>query len=103
MSKAYKQISESSDFFITPLHRLNESMQLNERGIRNVAPLAVYVDIIKEVARYYSLPVLDLYAMSGMQPEVDIIRELYMPDGLHPSNAGAEIIAQRLVGFLRTL
>lgn len=90
-------------FFITPLHRLNESMQLNERGIRNVAPLAVYVDIIKEVARYYSLPVLDLYAMSGMQPEVDIIRELYMPDGLHPSDAGAEIIAQRLVGFLRTL
>lgn len=90
-------------FFITPLHRINESMQLNERGIRNVAPLTVYVDIIKEVARYYSLPVLDLYAMSGMQPEVDIIRELYMPDGLHPSDAGAEIIAQRLVGFLRTL
>ena len=61
------------------------------------------MDIIKEVAGYYSLPVLDLYAVSGIQPEVDIIRELYMPDGLHPSDAGAERIAKRLMGFLKSL
>lgn len=89
--------------FITPLHRLNEKSDINEIGIRNIAPLSGYVDIIKEVAKYYSLPVLDLYAVSGIQPEVDIIRELYMPDGLHPSDAGAERIAKRLMGFLKSL
>lgn len=57
----------------------------------------------KETARYYSLPVLDLYAVSGIQPEVNIIREMYMPDGLHPNDAGAEIIAKRLMGFLKSL
>lgn len=89
--------------FITPLHRLNEKLGLNDWGIRNAAPLSVYVDIIKEVARYYSLPVLDLYAMSGLQPEIDVIRELYMPDGLHPNDAGAELIAKRIMGFLKSL
>lgn len=87
--------------FITPLHRPNEDSELNENGIRCAAPLSGYVDIIKETARYYSLPVLDLYAVSGLQPEVDIIRKLYMPDGLHPNDAGAKIIAERIMGFLK--
>lgn len=46
---------------------------------------------------------MDLYAVSGIKPEVDIIRELYMPDGLRPNDAGAEIIAKRLMGFLKSL
>lgn len=52
-------------------------------------PLSGYVDIIKEVAGHYGLPVCDLFNESGMQPEVGIIREKYMPDGLHPSDAGS--------------
>lgn len=88
--------------FITPLHRRNERSGLNEMGTKSAAPLSGYVDIIKETARYYSLPVLDLYAVSGLQPEVDIIRKLYMPDGLHPNDAGAKIIAERIMGFLKS-
>ena len=52
---------------------------------------------------YYDLPVLDLYATGGMQPEVDTLRELYMPDGLHPNDAGHEIIAAKLEMLLRDL
>ena len=59
------------------------------------------MDIIKEVAGYYGLRVLDLFHTSGIQPNVDIMREKYMPDGLHPSDAGAEKIANRLYEFLR--
>ena len=65
--------------------------------------LAGYVSIIREVAEFYGLPVLDLFSTSGLQPKVDIIKETYMPDGLHPSDAGALRIARRLIGFLQTL
>lgn len=89
--------------FMTPLHRLDENRVINEIGIRNQAPLSGYVDIIKEVTRYYAIPTLDLYAVSGLQPEVEILKELYMPDGLHPNDAGAEKVAKCLLSFLKAL
>lgn len=89
--------------FITPLHRVSEDDEVNEIGLKHEVLLSGYVDIIKEVAGYYSLPVLDLFNTSGIQPKVDIIREIYMPDGLHPSDAGAEKIAKRLYNFLLSL
>lgn len=89
--------------FVTPLHRLSEDEEINEIGLKHEVLLSGYVDIIKEVAGYYGLPVLDLFNTSGMQPKVDIIREIYIPDGLHPSDIGAEKIARRLYNFLLTL
>lgn len=89
--------------FMTPLHRVSEDDEVNEIGLEHEALLSGYVDIIKEVAGYYGLPVLDLFNTSGIQPKVDIIREIYMPDGLHPSDAGAEKIAKRLYNFLLSL
>ena len=89
--------------FTTPLHRVSEDDEVNEIGLKHEVLLSGYVDIIKEVAGYYGLPVLDLFNTSGIQPKVDIIRETYMPDGLHPSDAGAEKIAKRLYNFLLSL
>jgi lysophospholipase L1-like esterase len=81
--------------------------EMNPRGEgdkpEDVAPLSVYVDIIKEVARYYSLPVCDLYANSGLQPNVSVIKEKYIPDGLHPNDKGNEIIAEKLGEFLKSI
>ena len=88
--------------FMTPLHRLGEDASISEIGLPRKA-LIDYVNTIKEICRYYSLPVLDLHAISGMQPCVDCIREIYMPDGLHPSNAGAEKIAKLLYQFIVSL
>lgn len=88
---------------MTPLHRLNEQSPRGYAKVKDVAPLSEYVRIIREVAEYYSLPVLDLFRLSGMQPEIDVVREIYMPDGLHPSDAGNERIAELLEGFLRAL
>ena len=89
---------------LTPLHRLNEDNPRGD-GYKEVptAELKVYVNIIREVAEYYSLPVLDLYAASGLQPKVPVIQEMYMPDGLHPSDAGYEILANKIAQFLKTL
>ena len=89
--------------FVTPLHRETEDVKINSRGKAVKLPLAGYVRIIKEIASYYGLPVLDLFSESGIQPRVEIIKKLYMPDGLHPSDLGAERIAQRLYAFLKKL
>ncbi len=89
--------------FVTPLHRESENTKINSRGIPTKMPLSGYVQIIKEVASYYGFPVLDLFATSGIQPGVGVIKQLYMPDGLHPSDLGAARIAERLYGFLSTL
>ena len=88
---------------MTPLHRLGENEAYNTWGLRTVGCLEDYVDIIMEVAGYYGIPVLDLHRVSGLQPEVPQLRERYMPDGLHPNDAGHELIHNRLKNFLETL
>ncbi len=88
--------------FMTPLHRLTENATVNKYG-QPTPPLIEYVKAIRQVCEQYSLPVLDLFKVSGMQPSVEIIQQTYMPDGLHPSNAGAEKIAKLLYQFLRNL
>ena len=89
---------------ITPLHRCNED---NLRGDgdkhQDVATLKTYVEIIREVAEYYSLPVLDLFKNSGLQPKIPVIKEMYMPDGLHPNDNGYEILADKIIKFIETL
>lgn len=90
---------------MTPLHRLTENVNVayNESGIRSEHTLEDYVDAITTVAAFYGVPVLDLFRTSGLQPAVPVVRELYMPDGLHPNDAGHARIAERLIGFLGTL
>lgn len=91
---------------MTPLHREFED---DIRGGHNKADgeglgtLLTYVNIIREVAEYYSLPVLDLWSISGIQPNVSVLKEKYCPDGVHPNDEGHKLIASRLAGFLKTL
>ena len=90
--------------FMTPTHRLGEKGRIkNENGIRNDAELKDYVDAIIKICGEYSVPVLDLYRVSGIQPSIEIMREKYMPDGLHPNKAGNAKIASVLEGFLKSL
>lgn len=84
--------------FLTPLHRTGED-NIDQNG----HVLKEYVNAIKEVAAYYSFPVLDLFAVSGMQPAIPEIKETLMPDGLHPSSKGHAILAERIYNFLLAL
>ncbi|MFU0827863.1 MAG: SGNH-hydro domain-containing protein [Lachnoclostridium sp.] len=91
---------------MTPLHRDNENNPMGDGGNRKTVATGVLRDYVvaeREVAEYYSIPVLDLYAVSGIQPAVKINRELYLPDGLHPSDLGHRLIAEKFVNFMKLL
>lgn len=83
---------------ITPLHRETEAIP-NMHG----KVLADYVARIRSAAEYYSLPVLDLWATYGVQPAVPVMKEMYMPDGLHPNDAGHVILTNKIVKFIESL
>lgn len=87
---------------LTPLHRLVEN-DVTSGGHKPSGTwmLRDYVQCIRRVAEYYSIPVLDLYAAGGMQPAVAAQKELYMPDGLHPNDAGHVLLTQRIAQFIQ--
>lgn len=90
--------------FFTPMHRTCEDSTRGDGSKpEGSQPLRVYVEAIREVMEYYSLPVLDLFAASGLQPRVDIIREMFVPDGLHPNDAGQVRLKDVIVSFLESL
>ena len=104
MNRLIERFPGKAIFIMTPIHRVTEdNMKGDGYKAYNVAPLKTYVEIIREVAEYYSLPVLDLYAVSGIQPKVDIIRERYCPDGLHPNDAGHVLLTEKILAFLKAM
>lgn len=73
-----------------------DSFTKNSAGLLQID----YVNAIKQVADYYSLPVLDFYQMSGMSPFVDAQNTQYFFDGLHPNAAGQYRVAQKIARFI---
>lgn len=89
-------------FVITPLHRKDEDNLKGEgKKEKESLPLRDYVKIIRKVADFYSLPVLDLFATSGIYPLIPAHKEKYTADGLHPNDLGHRILAERIIDFIR--
>ena len=84
--------------FLTPLQRA-DGENLDCYG----HTLSDYVEAIKEAAYRYSIPVLDMYAMGGICPGIDIQKDLLCPDGLHPNDAGHVKMAGRIKAFLESI
>ena len=102
--KLITRYPEAQLVIMTPTHRDSEDNgPYNEWGVRLYSNLRGYVDAILEIAAFYSIPVLDLYRVSGIQSRVPELKERYIPDGLHPNDAGHVRIAEKLIGFLNTL
>lgn len=99
MRSLIERYPEATIVIMTPLHRSSEASP----SVGNALPLYEYVKMIREVAEYYSLPVMDLWSNSGIQPCVDVIKQKYCPDGLHPNDAGHEKMAERIANFLLAL
>ncbi len=101
--KLIAKYPEALIVFMTPLHRTNEDNPRGDGYKEERGPLKVYVNILKEVLEFYSLPTLDLWSCSSLQPKNEVVRQKYCPDGLHPNDAGHALIANRLAGFLSIL
>ena len=80
------QYPDTQIVFMTPIHRANDAKQ-NSVG----KTLADYVDAIAEMCGEYGIPVLDAYHAE----EMDLLRDTqqYIADGLHPSAAGHQVMA----------
>lgn len=90
---------------LTPLHRDDEDNPKGSGSFKaeDVAPLREYRRILMEVAQHYALPVLDLYAVSGIQPENETCKQRLLPDGLHPSDEGHRLLALKIGNCLKNL
>lgn len=97
-SRAIELYPDAKIVIMTPLHRETENVP-NRHGRK----LYEYVEVIRKVAEYYSLPVIDLWKISGIQPAVRVIKEKYCPDGLHPNDAGHEKLAAIIEAQLSAL
>ncbi len=89
----------------TPLHRENEDDPRGEASCKpaDVAPLSEYVWLLLEIAAKWDLPVFDLYHCSAYDPTVPEKKQRYTADGLHPNDEGFRLLADEMIGFLRTL
>ncbi len=97
-TKVIEMFPDATIVVMNPIHRFGEQY-FRQGG----AILKDYKDALMEVAEYYSLPVLDLWKNSGIQPQNEILKEKYTIDGLHPNDAGHELIARMLFDFLESL
>ena len=103
-TKLYERYPAAQLVVMTPTHRLSETDSvMNEFGVRRSGNMRTYVQAIRDAAEDFAVPVLDLFRVSGIQPSVPALREAYMPDGLHPNDAGHAKIADKLIGVLQTL
>lgn len=85
--------------FITPIHRVNDRTPNSTTN----KSLEDYVNAIKEVTKYYGIPVLDFFSDLAMNPMVPIIKSTYMPDGLHPNDAGHQVMGEKIARFMTSI
>lgn len=87
--------------FITPIHRSIENVPHEKHGKEYL--LADYVNAVREVTALYSLPLLDMFSHDDFDPKDPEFRAEYVPDGLHPNDAGHRILANEIIKFLKDL
>lgn len=84
---------------ITPMKSTKYIATYNENGQLNMNDVGAtqedYVQAIKMIAQFYSVPVLDMFAQSNMNPFITSHGK-WFGDGLHPSNEGYLRIAKQI-------
>lgn len=91
------QFPRSRIVVLTPLHRAEEGNQRNGKYLED------YVQVIRNVATAYQLPVLDLYETSKIKANIPENARRLTTDGLHPNDEGHQILAEEIGSFLQNL
>ena len=105
ISRITVQYPTAQLIFMTPMKNnfQNATKHYPHSFARNAQGLVQsdYVTAIQQACDYFSVPVINLYAGSGISPFNLEQQKLYMPDGLHYSEAGYERLAARIGGELQ--
>ena len=95
---------EAEILIVTPLHRTNDERTTVDKCPHLPRPaLKEYVRVIRETAQLYGLPVLNLFDSGVLDPNDPEVRENYVPDGLHPNDAGHVVLAEQIGAYLEML
>ena len=102
------EYADKTVVFMSPARFYYEGLDGNTpstdpRKINGGRPIFDYINIIKETAALYSIPVLDLYENLGIDPTIEEDRVKYTEDGLHFNDAGQPVIARCLGEFLKAI
>lgn len=102
------EYADKTVVFMSPARFYYEGLDGNTpstdpRKINGGRPIFDYINIIKETAALYSIPVLDLYENLGIDPTIEEDRVKYTEDGLHFNDAGQPFIARCLGEFLKAI
>lgn len=98
IESAINKYSSAIIGIIIPLRRYSHSANAHNITMEDVVTAEL------EIAELYALPVLDMYHHGMINPEIEIHKNNYMPDGLHPNQAGLDkFITPRITNFVRKL
>ena len=101
INDARARCGEIPMFIVLPLQRSN-GRTANNAG----KYLKDYVDAIKEIAQFYSIPVIDMFANSQMDANNASYSTKFFSDGLHPNKYGYnyyyEVVHKYLISNLIT-
>lgn len=99
-----KKYPAATILVMTPLHRNPEEHPAPKDGTPPASVLSDFCAVLCEVAKAYSLPILDLYnKAASIDPHSEEACLAYMPDGLHPNDDGQAVVADLLLAFLKDL
>ena len=59
--------------------------------------------LMEEIAKQYKMPFLDIYHLCGWDGTDEEDKAIFMADGTHENDVGAQRIAELLAGFIRQL
>lgn len=85
-------------FVITPMHCENDNKP-NTKGYT----LKDYVDCEIKICNKYGVPILNLYDNFELNPNIQVMKTKYLPDGLHPNIDGMKILGNRISSYIKLL
>ena len=86
VAKLKKDYEGKRIIFMTPLHRLSETNPDNPDG----KILGDYASAIVKICKRNNVDVIDLFGINPLDPSDKVL----VPDGLHPSDKGHEVMAE---------
>ena len=103
VSKIREEYPHIKIYLIGPIYRVKNGVSSDTAVNSNGLKLTDYCQAMKSVADEYGLPYLDQYTAVGINGEnyATYLRQESGDNYTHPTDAGIQLIAKSLAGFLR--